>query len=70
MGRYEEMKLFKRYVDGFICTVRGDPDKYLKFANSLHSKLTLVNLEKVNLEGDLDFLDINIIGIKNQLTLE
>ena len=38
VGRYEEMKLFKRYVD-IICTVRGDPDEYSKFANSLHNNL-------------------------------
>ena len=39
VGRYEEMKLFKRYVADIICTVRGDPDEFLKFANSLHNKL-------------------------------
>ena len=32
VGRYEEMKLFKRYADDIICTVRGDPDENLKFA--------------------------------------
>ena len=26
LGRYEEMKLFRRYVDDIICTVLGDPD--------------------------------------------
>ena len=48
--RSEEMKLFKRYVDDIICAVRGDPDKYLKFANSLHNK-SQITLEKVNMEG-------------------
>ena len=67
------------YVDDIICTVRGDPDKYLKFANSLQNNLQLT-LENVNMEGNLPFLDINVnvsskiispvIGIKNQLTLE
>ena len=37
VGRYEEMNLFKRYVDNIICTVRGDQDEYFKFANSLHT---------------------------------
>ena len=34
--RFEDMNLFKKYVDDFICTVCGDPDEYLKSANSLH----------------------------------
>ena len=34
VGRYEETKLFERHVDDIICTVRGDPDKYLKIINS------------------------------------
>ena len=58
VGRYEEMKLFENYVDDIICTVRGDPDEYLKFANSLHNNLQFTS-EKVNMEGDLAFLDIN-----------
>ena len=59
MGRYEEMKLFKRYVDDIIRTVRGDPDEFLKFANSLHNNLQFT-LEKINMEGDLAVLDINV----------
>ena len=59
VGRYEEMKLFKRYVDDIICTVRGDPDENLKFANSLHNNLQFT-LEKVNMEGNLAFLDIKV----------
>ena len=79
VGHNKEMKLFKRYVDDIICTVRGDPDEYLKFANSLQNNLQFT-LEKVNMDGDLAFLDFNVIvsskkispviGIKNQLTLE
>ena len=53
------MELFKKYVDDIICMVRGDPDEYLKFANSLHNKLQFT-LKKFNTEGDLGFLDINI----------
>ena len=66
--RYEEIKLFKRYVVYIICTVRGDPDKYLKFENSLHNNLQLT-LEKVNMEWDLVFLDINVnVSSKSKIT--
>ena len=62
------MKLFKRYVDDIICTVRGVPDEHLKFANSLHNKLQFI-LGKVDMEADLAFLDINIIvSSKNNIT--
>ena len=54
VGRYEEMKLFKRYLDD-ICTLRGDPEGLLKFANSLPNNLQFT-FEKVNLERDLVFL--------------
>ena len=64
----KEMKLFKRYVDDIICTVHGDPDEYLKFANSLHNNLQ-ITLEKVNMDGDLAFLDINVnVSSKNNTT--
>ena len=29
VGCFEEMKLFKKYVDDIICTVRGDRDEYV-----------------------------------------
>ena len=58
-GRFQEIKLFKMHVDGTICTVRYDPEEYLKFANSLHNNLQFT-LEKVNMEGDLAFPDINL----------
>ena len=65
VGHDKEMKLFKRYVDDIICTVRGDPDEYLKFANSLHNNLQFT-LEKVNMDGGLAFLDINVnVSSKN-----
>ena len=70
MGRYEEMKLFKRYVDvdDIICTVRGDPSEYLKFANSLHNNMQFT-LEKVNMDGNLAFLDINVyVSSKSNIT--
>ena len=67
-GHYEEMKLFKRYVDEFICTVRDDPDKYLKYSISLHKNLQFT-LEKVNMERNLDFLDINVnVSNKSNIT--
>ena len=66
-------------MEDIICMVRGDPDEYLNIVNSLHNNLQF-KLEKVNMEGDFAFLDINlnvsikaispVIGIKNQLTLE
>ena len=68
VGHDKEMKLFKRYVDDIICTVRGDPDEYLKFANSLHNNLQFT-LEKVNMDGGLAFLDINVnVSSKNNIT--
>ena len=68
VGHDKEMKLFEMYVDDIICTVRGDPDEYLKFANSLHNNLQFT-LEKVNLDGDLAFLDINVnVSSKNNST--
>ena len=53
------MKLFKKYMDDIICTVRGDPEENLKFANLLHKNLQFT-LEKVNTEGDLAFLNFNV----------
>ena len=68
LGRYEEMKLFKMYVDDIICTVRGDPDEYLKFTNSLHNNLQFT-LEKVNMEGNLAFHQINVnVSSKSNIT--
>ena len=58
-GWFEEMELFKMYVDDFIWTVRGDPDEYLKFSNSLHKKLQFA-LEEINMEEGSAFLDINV----------
>ena len=75
--RSAEMKLFKMYVDDIICTVRVDPDEYLKFADSFYKNLQFT-LKKNNMKGDLTLLVITlkvssknspISGIKNQLTL-
>ena len=68
VGRYEEINLFKRYVNNIICTVRGDPGENLKFENSLHNNLQFT-LEKGNMEGDLAFFDINInVSSKSNIT--
>ena len=62
------MKLYKSYVDDIICTVRGDPDEYLKFANSLDNNLQFT-LEKINMEGNLAFLQINVnVSSKSKVT--
>ena len=54
-----ELKLFKRYVDDIVCTVKGNPLNYLEYANSLHENLQFT-LETPNGSGDLAFLDLNI----------
>ena len=67
-GRFEEMKLFKMYLDDTVCTVRGDKDEFSKFAISLHKNMQFT-LEKVNMEGDLAFLDSNVnVSSKSDIT--
>ena len=61
-GRKEdtlELKLFKRYVDDIVCTVKGNPLDYLEYANSLHKNLQFT-LETPNGSAELAFLDLNI----------
>ena len=67
VGQYEERKLFKRYVDDIICTVRGDPDEYFNFANSLHNN-PQITLEKINMEGVPVFLDI-LINVSSKINI-
>ena len=63
-----QMKLFKRYVDDIICTVLGNPDEYLKLANSLHKNLRFT-LDRVNMEDNLAFLDVNVnLSLKIKIT--
>ena len=65
--RLGRMKVLKRYVND-ICMVRGDPDDYLKFANSLYKNLQFT-FEKLNMEEDLAFLDINVnVSSKSKIT--
>ena len=54
-----QVKLFLRYVDDIVRTVRGEPSCLLDAANSLHPNLQFI-LEKTNSEGKLPFLDMNI----------
>ena len=54
-----ELKLFKRYVDDIVSTVKGNPLDYLEYANSLHKNLQFT-LETPNGSGDLAFLDLDI----------
>ena len=53
------MKLFLRYVDDIVRTVRGAPSCLFDDANSLHSNLRFT-LEETNSDGNLPFLDLNI----------
>ena len=50
------MKLFLRYVDVIVKTVKGDQRGVLQAANKLLSTLQF-NLETPNENGDLAFLD-------------
>ena len=51
------MKLFLRYVDDIVRTVRGKPSCLLDAANSLHPNLQFT-LEETDSEGNLPFLDL------------
>ena len=66
------MKLFFRYVDDIVRTVKGVPCCGLDAASTVHPNLHFT-LEITNSKGNLPFLDLNInvlrftvIGIKNQ----
>ena len=54
-----QVKLFLRYVDDIVRTVRGEPSCLLDAANSLHPNLQFT-LEKTYSEGNLPFLVLNI----------
>ena len=72
------MKLFLRYEDDLVRTVKGEPSFFLDAANSLHPNLQFT-LEKTSSEGNLTVLNLNVnvsqikgvtsIGIKNQQIL-
>ena len=55
----QELRLFKRYVDDKVCTVRGNPLDYLEYPHSLH-KILQFFLETQKGSWDLAFPDINL----------
>ena len=54
-----QAKLFLRYVDDIVRTVKGDPEKLLRAANLLHQNLQFT-IETQNTNGKLAFLDLQI----------
>ena len=55
----QQAKLFLRYVDDIVRTVKGDPEKVLRAANLLHPNLQFT-IETPNTNGTLAFLDLQI----------
>ena len=55
----QQAKLFLRYVDDIVSTVKGDPEKVLRAANSLHPNLQFTK-ETPNTNKNLAFLDLQI----------
>ena len=55
----QELKLFKRYIDEIVCTVKGNPLSYLEYANLFQKNLQFTR-ETRNGSGDLAFLDLCI----------
>ena len=52
-------KVFLRYVDDMVRTVKGDPWVVLEAANKLHPNLQFT-IEELDKNGNLAFLDLNI----------
>ena len=55
----QQAKLFFRYVDDIVRTVKGDPEKALWTAKLLDSNLQLT-IEKPNTNGKWAFLNLQI----------
>ena len=53
------VKVFLRYVDDIVRTVKGDPGVVLGVANKLHPNLQFT-IEELDKNGYLAFLDLNI----------
>ena len=53
----QQAKLFLRYVDEIVRTVKGDPEKVLRAADLLHSNLQFT-IETPNINGKLASLDL------------
>ena len=61
----QQSKLFLRYVDDIVRTVKGDPEKVLRAANLLHPNLQFT-IETPNTNGTLEFLDLQTIIDKSR----
>ena len=55
----KKRKLFERYVDDIICTVKDDPGKLLNRVNKLHNNLEFT-IERLNENRELAFLDMRV----------
>ena len=55
----QQAKIFLRYVDDIVRTVKGDPEKVLRAANLLHPNLQFA-IETPNTNGKMSFLDLQI----------
>ena len=61
----QQAKLFLRYVDDIVRTVKGDPEKVLRAANLVHPNLQFT-IETQNTNGTLTFLDLQISIYKSR----
>ena len=53
------VKVFLRYVDDIVRTVKGDPGVVLEAANKLHPNLQFI-IEELDSNGNLAFLNLNV----------
>ena len=53
------VKVFLRYVDDIVRTVKGDPGVVFEAANKLHPNLQFT-IEELNSNGNSTFLDLNV----------
>ena len=54
-----DVKVFLRYVDDIVRTVKGDPGVVLEDANKLHPNVQFT-IEELDSNGNLAFLDLNV----------
>ena len=53
------VKVFLRYEDDIVRTVKGDPGVVLEASNKLHPNLHFT-IEELDSNGNLAFLDLNV----------
>ena len=53
------VKVFLRYVDDIVRTVKGDPGVFLEAANKLHPNFQFT-IEELDSNGNFAFLDLNV----------